>query len=914
MGTITTGTGLISGLNTSQIVDALINAQKGTVNLLTARVKDLQTTQTGLATLSANLLSLSTSASDLKGVKTFLQRTVANSDTDQLAVTAGSAAALGTYQLQVLRKASAQQTVSKGFANVDQQTVGAGTLTLSNGGGLTTPTRLDFFNGGAGVQRGQFRITDRSGATATINIGGAVSVDDVVNAINNNSNISVTARVDGNRLVIDDNTGLSASNLIVSNVSGSHVASDLGISQSVAGDTLTGSDVYHVTGDFKLSQINDGNAPRLITGTPSFRIALTDVAATKLDVNLDGAATVDDVINRINNHADNTGKVLASLSNGWIVLQDLTAGGGASPLAVTDLNNNSVVQQLGLDGAASGATLTGKKLLAGMDSVLLRNLRGGQGFDQLGSIELTDRTGTTATIDLSTAESLDEVLTAINGATSSGAVKLQLTASLNATGNGIQIVDTSSSTASNLKIADVGGSTLATQLGIAVDAAQTSVNSGSLNLRYVNEATDITKFAAKGTVDQKSFSISDSNGGTYVVNISSTVKTVGDVLQRINAVTGSAVTAKLNDTGDGIELVDNAGGGNQLSVVELGGTTAADLHLLGTGATGTDGKSHLSGRSATVITIDSTDTLSSLATKINAAGGKVVASTFDDGTGINSARLVLQTKTTGLSGAVIVDSGSLNLGFTTQVAAQDAVVQVGATAENSFLHSSSTNHFDNILPGISVDALKVGTTAADVALTQDTSRIAKAISSFVTAYNALLTSTDTLTKFDLAGGSRGPLQGDATVVRVLSRFQGIVNGRIGTSSSAVRSLFDLGVSAGDGGKLSFDQDQFNSVVSDNPTAVQDFFTTATTGFGVQLSTAVETYTDKTTGVFTVQTKAVQDSIDSMNNRIADMNSILDVRKQRLTDRFSKMEEILSNLQTQQTAITQFQAQQAKANS
>ncbi len=60
-------------------------------------------------------------------------------------------------------------------------------------------------------------------------------------------------------------------------------------------------------------------------------------------------------------------------------LQDLTGGGGSSDFKVEDINDAKVVRQLGLDATAQGTTLTGNRLLAGLNSVLLRNLNGGQG-------------------------------------------------------------------------------------------------------------------------------------------------------------------------------------------------------------------------------------------------------------------------------------------------------------------------------------------------------------------------------------------------------------------------------------------------------------------------------------------------------------------------------------------------------
>jgi hypothetical protein len=108
---------------------------------------------------------------------------------------------------------------------------------------------------------------------------------------------------------------------------------------------------------------------------------------------------------------------------------------------------------------------------------------------------------------------------------------LQLTARLNANGAGIEIVDTSGSTASNLQIADVGAGTLAAQLGIAVNGAQSGINSGRLNHRYVNEATSVSKYAPDGgAIAPGSIRITDSAGNQTLVDISGAVKSVGDVI------------------------------------------------------------------------------------------------------------------------------------------------------------------------------------------------------------------------------------------------------------------------------------------------------------------------------------------------------------------------------------------------
>jgi flagellar hook-associated protein 2 len=524
----------------------------------------------------------------------------------------------------------------------------------------------------------------------------------------------------------------------------------------VASDSLTGNAVYTVTGDFTLAQINDGNGIQLLNGAPDISITLGD--DTVLEVNLDDAATLNDVLDKINDHADNGGKLSATLVNGHLELEDLSGGGGAGVFKIENINNSSVVRQLGLDTAASGNTITGIPLLAGMNSVLLRNLRGGQGIDQLGSITLTDRTGTTATIDLSAANSLDQVLNTINSATSSGGTKLQLTARINSIGTGIEIVDTSGSTANNLVISDVGSGTLAAQLGIAVNADQTSVDSGNLALRYVNEATSIANYAPDdGIISPGSILIVDSAGNESVINISSAVKTVGDVMLRINAASEISVRAELNITGDGFVLIDDAAGSDPLRVEELGGTTAADLRLLGDAVLDGDNKYRISSRSATVIDLTAEDTLNDLVEKINDLSGFVSATVFNDGSAFNAHRLSLTSTKSGLSGGLIIDDGGLGFLFDTIVEAQDSLLLVGNSAETGFLVPSKNNTFENVITGLDVTILQADTDIAEVTVSREFSKIEKAIQSFVKSYNVFAASSKELSKFDSETGRRGVL-------------------------------------------------------------------------------------------------------------------------------------------------------------
>lgn len=906
MGTIRSTVGLASGIDSESIINSLIQLQSTPVIRLQNRVSALTTTQTGLKTLEASLLTLTTSIQNLAKESTFNSINVENSDSGQLKVTADSSAAQGTFQFKTLRTASTFSSLSRGYANSDTTTVGTGQLVIQQGGFLNEPTSLDALNSGNGVRRGKIQITDRAGNSATIDLSATQTVDDVLKAINSNSSISVTASTDGDGLVLKDTSGSTSTNLTVTDLNDGTTASDLGIAQSVASSTLTGSAVYTITGDFTINQVNDGNGIRLLNGAPDIRITLTDDST--LEVNLDGSATINDVINKINDHEDNAGRVTASLENGALKLVDNSGGGGSSALQVEDINDSSVIRQLGLDATAVGTTLTGNRLGAGLNSVLIRNLRGGQGIDQLGEITITDRQGYTATLDLTNAQSLDEVIQAINDAEDGSSNKLSLTASINAKGNGITITDTSGASASNLVIADVGGSTLADQLGITIDSATNSVSSSALNLRHVNEATSVSKYSPDGSAIQAgSIKITDSQGNSAIVEISSAVKNIGDVLQRINAASGISVNAQLNETGDGFVIIDEAGGGGDLIIEEQGGTTAADLRILGTGSVGTSGNSEISSRLAAVVDVTSTDSLDDIVERINEKIGFASATVLNDGSSITPYRLSINSSSSGSGGRLLIDDGALNLGFTNVSKGQDALLQVGENIETAFVKASSSNTFTDALAGIDVDVITTSTTNAQVTVSLDGDSIKSIIQKFVSDYNSFVSTSLELTKFTPGATeddavTRGPLQGQGIVFRVDSRLQSLITKSYPSNNSTIQSLAEIGVRLDDKGKLVINEDRLDSMIAEQPEALADFFLAEDSGFAAVAESAIDAFTDTVNGSFTIESNSIQNTIDLLNTRIEDLQDILLVKKDQLIRQFANMETIISQIQAQQNSL------------
>lgn len=905
MSGISSGVGLATGLNINEIVDAIIGVQKNALVKLSSRAQAFEATEGGIKTLEANLLTLKTATQKLNLKSTFETLKATSSDTQQFSVAANSTATAATYQLQGLQTATNHQVISDGFPDTDTTPIGtATTITISNGGELNQPRLLEELNNGAGVQRGSIRITDRDGQTEIVDLSKTLTIDDVVNQINQSAT-SVVASIQNDHLVISDISSGSGT-LIISEVAGGKTAADLGILKSVVGPSFDGDSVYRITEEFKLSQINDGNGITTVSGLDDFQILASD--GSTFDVNLDTAQSVGDVVDLINNHASNGGNITAAVSsNGQLTLTDNT--GGAGSFTVSALNGSLAARELDIETTGTGGVITGT-LSGGLNSVLLRSLNGGvqSGGPVLnaGSVYLEDGAGGNATIDFSSAKTLDEVIDLINGNGS-----IQIEASLNQAGTGISIKDTSAASGTSIEIQDVSGN-LASTLKIDTLLADNkhTVDSGSLDLRYINQNTSLSTYGKNGTeIPSGSVRIIDRDGTSFVVDLSDpeTTKTIGDVLTKINDAAGTAgaqINARLNDTGDGFIVESTGGSSFDVKIEEVsGGSVAASLGILGSGTTG------VTSRQTTEISIEATDTLADIAEKFNASG-VASATIIDDGTAFNSSRLSITSSRSGAGGELILES-DYDFGFSTSVEAKDALIRIGSNPQTSFLLTSSTNSFDDAITGLEIDLLSVGDAPSTINVARDTSGIKTTIKSFVNSYNSFVDATDSLTGFDPETNQRGVLNGNSLIFNITSRLEGLLTKKLSVSNNSIKSLSELGIVFNSSGKLQLKESTLDQKLADDPTAITEFFQQEDHGFAVVMDEVITSMTDPFTGTLKAQTDSLQASALSLNTRVAELNEILEARRQRLIEQFTLQETIVNQLNSQQTALNRLNASSDK---
>ena len=581
MGRIQSNIGLITGMPIGDIVAQLMALAGTPRDMLVNRTTLLQAEEVAVSELTASLYSVKFTTDNLGRSKLFHEREATSSNPDVLSALVYGTPPSGTFQFTPLRTVQSQQMLSSAFRS-DTDSLGSGRMTFRFGSHIQRTAMLQEFNSGEGIVRGMIRITDRSGARANIDLSGVQTVDDVVEAINSNIAIDVTAVSRGDGFELIDHTGKTVSNLLVEEVGRGKTAASLGLDGiDVAASVVTGRDMLQLYADIDLNELNDASGVRTDTVFHEIEYTLADGTTGQIDFspivaggsNVDEETTLGDILDVINATAPGQLRAEIAADGDRLTVTDLTSGTETFQFNATA--DTWTLADLGLDGQAVGGVITGRRLYGGAGTVLLASLNGGRGLGTLGALELNDRSGVSDTVDLSAAETVDEVIQIINAAS------VGIVAQVNAARNGIELLDTTGGSAANLLVANADGTATADKLGIATDADVAGVNSGDMHLQVIAENTKLEDLNGGIGVAKGTFEIRDSMGLRDTVNLmKSNIETVGDLIDEINRLSVD-VLAEINETGDGIRIIDLSDGLQQLKVVDGRSGTADDLHLTG---------------------------------------------------------------------------------------------------------------------------------------------------------------------------------------------------------------------------------------------------------------------------------------------------------------------------------------------
>ena len=317
------------------------------------------------------------------------------------------------------------------------------------------------------------------------------------------------------------------------------------------------------------------------------------------------------------------------------------------------------------------------------------------------------------------------------------------------------------------------------------------------------------------------------------------------------------------------------------------------------------------------IAIESSDTLTKIATKINEAGMGIQASIVTDVDG--QERLMLRSKETGTDKAFTVDLGSLSsapaaLGqpLTPTQTAQNAKVKL-----NGMDVESSTNTFANTIPGMSFTVSEVTSTAATLNVKADTEAMKKNIQEFVDTYNELNDLLTQSTKYVEESKTAGVLQGDSATVSLQNSLRMLTQGISGSTGGLTR-LAEIGIQMQEGGKLSTDTTKLDKALT-NLEGLKGLFANKADALGQGGGIAVnfKNFTDKLLsfdGTLNTKTDSLERTLKSNSAEQTKVNTRADTLEKRLYAQYSALDTKMASLNALNAYVSQMVTTWNKAKS
>ncbi len=237
-------------------------------------------------------------------------------------------------------------------------------------------------------------------------------------------------------------------------------------------------------------------------------------------------------------------------------------------------------------------------------------------------------------------------------------------------------------------------------------------------------------------------------------------------------------------------------------------------------------------RAALSIDVKATDSLDSIAEKINAGNSGAQASVLK----VNNTYQLMLTSPSGESNAmqVSVDNTSLDdFSFTAANHANVTETQQASNAEltvNGLKVVRENNSISDVIDGFAFTVNKVSTGSLSFSVTADKSAAEEAVRGFVKAYNAFQDTTQKLVGYsrdDKNNLVRGDLAGDSSARTMVSQMRQLIGSAVPGLTSGFTALTNVGIRTERDGSLSIDETEFSNALKNQFNLVGDLFAVKT---------------------------------------------------------------------------------------
>ena len=310
---------------------------------------------------------------------------------------------------------------------------------------------------------------------------------------------------------------------------------------------------------------------------------------------------------------------------------------------------------------------------------------------------------------------------------------------------------------------------------------------------------------------------------------------------------------------------------------------------------------------AVALSIATTDSLDSIAAKINGAGLRATASVFYDGT---AYRLQVRGLDTGVaSGLTMTETGtSLDLngdgsdpnGGKTVQSATDASMTI-----DGFTVTRPTNQISGTAQGVTMALTAVTTSPVTVTVAGDPAALKSKVTTLVSSFNTVINAIHTASGFGAQKATNSKLAADSSLRSVNDRLVSAV-GTAGASTGTYRTLADVGIALTRDGTLTLDDAKLSAAIAADPAGVTALLArpagATTGGMMANLKDVVTSLTASDTGILGLRGQSFDNQAKLLDKRVASEQSRLDQMSENLRKQFTAMNSSIGNTQLMGNAL------------
>jgi flagellar hook-associated protein 2 len=311
------------------------------------------------------------------------------------------------------------------------------------------------------------------------------------------------------------------------------------------------------------------------------------------------------------------------------------------------------------------------------------------------------------------------------------------------------------------------------------------------------------------------------------------------------------------------------------------------------------------------ITLDGTDTLASVVSKIQASGAPVSAGLLFDGTGY---RLAISGNASGAANALTIDEGGLTLGVSNP--ANVASKGLDAKFDIDGIHvTRSSNVVADALTGVTLQLKGLSATGATehVDVGNDPSALVANVKKLVDAYNKVNTFISGEEDWSGQAKDATSLNGDSTLRSVQGQLHSAILSPIAGTAGKYTTLASLGISMQKDGSLALDESKLQTALGADPEAVATVLGHKGTGAMTVIAQAADYFSDTSTGVLTQRLASMTKQRRALDDSIAQMQTRIDQYQTLLQAQFATLETTMSALKSQGDQLTAAMTAMSNAN-